>query len=98
MIENVSGAEIYRKLCVAYGEENVMKRRSVRIDNKIQRGRTNVQDEPREGRPSRSINSGTVAIVRELLVKDRQLTVTDIRHEMATQYVCMSTSIAHPYK
>ncbi len=86
-LENVSGAEIYRRLCAVYGNANVMKCRSVyEWVARFKEGCTNTHDEPREGRPRASINDETINIVRSLLADDWHLTVTDIHHEIATQF------------
>ncbi len=44
--ENRPAAEIYRRLCAVYGEENVCSRRTVECWNKqFKEGRTNTHDE-----------------------------------------------------
>ena len=83
----MSGVEIYCQLCAAYGESNVMKRRSVyEWVAQFKAGWMNTHDKQWEGGLSTSINDETINIVRSLLEDVGGLNVLDIHHEMATHY------------
>ncbi len=84
--ENCPTTEICRRLCAVYGEENVCSRRTVeRWKKQFKDGETSAPDEPREGRPSDSMEE-TVWCVRALLNEDRRYTVTDLQREMSLRF------------
>ncbi len=89
--------EIHRRLCTTYGENNVYKIRSVYYwVEQFTKGRTDLHDNERSGRPSEAVNFETVNIVRTLLAKDRRYTISDLHHKIATDYpyvTCSRTSI-----
>ncbi len=84
--ENYTPADIHRRLCAVYGAANVLSVRKVeRWQGVFKEGRTNVKDKDSEGQPSDAIDK-TIRCVRALLSEDRQLTITNLQVQMATQF------------
>jgi len=74
--------EIYRKLVAVYGD-NVMSRKQVSVwCSAFTNGRTDLDDEPRAGRPRSSTTDENVVHVESLIQEDRRRKVREIAVEL----------------
>ena len=82
--------EIHRELVSVYGD-GVMTRKQVSVwCTAFSEGRTNVEDEPRSGRPCSSSTDDNIAQVNNLIRADRRCKVRDIAFELD-----ISKSVVH---
>ncbi|KYQ55784.1 hypothetical protein ALC60_02906 [Trachymyrmex zeteki] len=65
-------------LTVAYGESTLSKKNVYKWYKLFQEGRENVNDEPRSGRPSTSKTDENVQEVKEIVLKNRRITIREI--------------------
>ncbi|KYQ49655.1 hypothetical protein ALC60_11269 [Trachymyrmex zeteki] len=63
---------------VAYGESTLSKKNVYKWYKLFQEGRENVNDEPRSGRPSTSKTDENVQEVKEIVLKNRRITIREI--------------------
>ena len=74
--------EIHRELVAVYGE-HVLSRKQVSIwCSAFSEGRTNLQDEPREGRPRSSTTDDSIARIEALIQTDRRRKLRDMAEEL----------------
>ena len=66
-------------LTVAYGESTLSKKNVYKL---FQEGRENVNDEPRSGRPSTSKTDENVQEVKEIVLKNRRITIREIADDL----------------
>uniref|UniRef100_A0A0A9YJU3 Mariner Mos1 transposase n=2 Tax=Lygus hesperus TaxID=30085 RepID=A0A0A9YJU3_LYGHE len=91
--ENVSVPEIHRRLVNVYGEGVISDGQVRKWKREFTKGRTNVHDEERSGRPSTSRVDDSISAVRDLLESDARLTLSDIvlkvhpKHELTRSSV-----------
>jgi len=69
-------------LTVAYGESTLSKKNVYKWYKLFQEGRENVNDEPRSGRPSTSKNDENVQEVKEIVLKNRRITIREIADDL----------------
>lgn len=69
-------------LTVAYGESTLSKKNVYKWYKLFQEGRENVDDEHRSGRPSTSNTDENVQKVREMVLKDRRITIREIADDL----------------
>ncbi|XP_018347274.1 PREDICTED: uncharacterized protein LOC108751537 [Trachymyrmex septentrionalis] len=69
-------------LTVAYGESTLSKKNVYKWYKLFQEGRENVNDEPRSGRPSTSKTDENVQEVKEIVLKNRRITIREIADDL----------------
>ncbi|KYN41646.1 hypothetical protein ALC56_03947 [Trachymyrmex septentrionalis] len=69
-------------LTVAYGESTLKKKNVYKWYKLFQEGRENVNDEPRSGRPSTSKTDENVQEVKEIVLKNRRITIREIADDL----------------
>jgi len=69
-------------LTVAYGESTLCKKKVYKWYKLFQEGRENVNDEPRSGRPSTSKTDENVQEVKEIVLKNRRITIREIADDL----------------
>ncbi len=77
-----TAAETHQMLLQAYGEEAVSKKCVYEWFKRFRDGKETVEDEPRSGRPSTSRTSDMIEEVREMLARDRRLTLRLMAEEL----------------
>lgn len=75
---NISASETIIMLQKAYGEEALSKTRIYEWYKMFKEGREEVGDEERRGRPMTSINDQNIEQVKDLVLKNRRLTIRDL--------------------
>lgn len=76
--EGVKPSEIVQRLQGVFGESAESKSTVYLWVNRFKAGRTSLEDDPRSGRPSTSVNDRTVVAVENLLKADRRITIREI--------------------
>ncbi|XP_029160318.1 protein GVQW3-like [Nylanderia fulva] len=69
-------------LTVAYGESTLSKKNVYKWYKLFQEGLENVNDEPRSGRPSTSKTDENVQEVKEIVLKNRRITIREIADDL----------------
>jgi len=69
-------------LTVTYGESTLSKKNVYKWYKLFQEGRENVNDEPRSGRPSTSKTDENVQEVKEIVLKNRRITIREIADDL----------------
>lgn len=64
--------ETLRMLREAYGENAVKKTHVYKWHKRFMHGRISIQDDPREGRPAKSRSNENIAVIRDIIRKDRR--------------------------
>ena len=70
---NKSATETFASLTEAYGDATLSRTMVFKWHKAFKKGRENVEDDPRFGRPISSTNNENVEVVRAVMVKDLQL-------------------------
>jgi DNA invertase Pin-like site-specific DNA recombinase len=70
-----TATETLQLLCDAYGDESVSRARVFEWHRQFVLGRVLVEDDTRSGRPSSSRNEDNVVHIRDMIMKDRTVTV-----------------------
>ena len=65
-------------LTIAYGESTLSNKNVYKWYKLFQEGRENVEDEPRPGRPSMSTTDENVEAVKEIVLKNRRITIREV--------------------
>jgi len=91
--ENVGPNEIWRRLRAQYGESTLWKTQVKFWHKEFRGGRDAVQNTSHQRRPRRSITPENIAVVRDLIEGDRQLTVVEICQELGIEEGLSSLSI-----
>jgi len=76
--EGVKTSEIISRLQGVFGESAESKSTVYRWINRFKTGRTSLEDDPRSGRPSTSVNERNITAVEDLLKEDRRMTIRQI--------------------
>ncbi len=74
--------EIIETLQNVYGDSSPSRAVVYRWIRRFKDGRDELEDDPREGRPSTSKNAQNVELVRNLVEEDRRITVIEIANEL----------------
>ena len=69
-------------LTIAYGESTLNKKNVYKWYKLFQEGRENVEDEPRPGRPSTSTTDKNVGAVKEIVLKNRRITIREVAEDV----------------
>ena len=69
-------------LTIAYGESTLSKKNVYKWYKLFQEGRENVEDEPRPGRPSTSTTDENVEAVKEIVLKNRRITIREVAEDV----------------
>ena len=69
-------------LTIAYGEFTLSKKNVYKWYKLFQEGRENVEDEPRPGRPSTSTTDENVEAVKEIVLKNRRITIREVAEDV----------------
>lgn len=77
-LEGVEPKEIYERLLKVYKDFSPSVRTVERWVAEFKRGRTSLQDDPREGRPKRASTPEIVAKIQDMVLEDRRLTERDL--------------------
>ena len=81
--ENVSGAEIHRRLQTQYGNNNCMSRRSVyEWIEKFKDGRTSVKHQEGAGRPRTSTGLENVDRAKDMILQNRRIKVEEVATDL----------------
>ena len=67
---------------IAYGESTLSKKNVYEWYKLFQEGRENVEDEPRPGRPSTSTTDENVEAVKEIVIKNRRITIREVAEDV----------------
>lgn len=76
--EGVKTSEIIQRLQGVFGESAESKSTVYRWIDRFKTGRTSLEDDPRSGRPSTSVNERNITAVEDLLKEDRRMTIRQI--------------------
>jgi hypothetical protein len=73
--------ETLEMLREAYGEGAMKKTHVYKWHKRFSDGRTSIQDDPREGRPVKSRSEENIAVVRDIIRKDRRQSIKVVAQE-----------------
>ena len=107
----ISCAESLKMLQKAYGESTLSKTRAYGCYSSFKSGRDVVEDLPRSGRPSTSSTGDNIAKMKEIVIKNRHLSLREIDAELSVSRInsyhfkrlfghetrCCSTSSERPF-
>jgi transcription antitermination factor NusG len=80
-----SATETFASLTEASGDDTVPRTMVFNWQKVLKKGRENVEDDPRSGRPISSTNGQNVEVVRAVMSKDRRMSVRMIGGEMGLE-------------
>jgi len=86
-----SGAETFKMIRCAYGNEALSRARCFEWHASFKRGRTSLEDDERSGRPCTSSTPKNVETVRWLVHEDRRRTIKDIAAIVNVSYGTVQT-------
>ncbi|CAK9833775.1 Mariner Mos1 transposase [Anthophora retusa] len=82
----ISCAEALKMLAVAYGDSTMSKTQAYEWYKKLKDGRTVVDDLPRSGRPSTSVTDENVEKVKEIVLKNRRVSIREIAADIRVSF------------
>ena len=90
--KGVNGSEIHREVTLVYGEKCISLQMVRKWVDQFKKGRVDIHDLQRSGRPSEVINEDAVAAVQIAIQDDRRVTISEIQHKLQDEN-CLDISV-----
>lgn len=86
-----TATETYQMLLLAYGDETMSRARVFEWFKRFKEGRTTVESDEREGRPSTSRNEEMIQKIRTAIRSNRRLTIMELSNEFQISFGSVQT-------
>ena len=86
-----TATETYQMLLLAYGDETMSRARVFEWFKRFKEGRTTVESDEREGRPSTSRNEEMIQKIRTAIRGNRRLTIMELSNEFQISFGSVQT-------